>query len=207
MLPDGGAVKKDGNSISYRSLLKDKLLVAILSVRFLHLITISSIVTFVPIFAMSIKLNLSQIGTILMLNILLMGLLQQPFGKLADRTNRINMLIIGGLIASIGLIGIPFSSNFWQLLFWNIVMAVGSALSFPATNAIITVKGRDSGMASVMAAFNFAMSAGMAVGPLIAGAIYDVIGLGWVFGILSIISALGLFLLYPFMKKSPSLSF
>ena len=86
-------------------------------------------------------------------------------------------------------------------------MAVGSAISFPATNAIITVKGRDSGMASVMAAFNFAMSAGMAVGPLIAGAIYDVMGLGWVFGILSIISALGLFLFYPFMRKSPSLSF
>ncbi|MCI0454532.1 MAG: MFS transporter [Candidatus Dadabacteria bacterium] len=207
MLPESKTIRKDGNSISYKSLLKDKLLVVVLSVRFLHLITISSIVTFVPIFALSINLSLSQIGTILMLNILVMGLLQQPFGKLADRTNRIHMLIIGGVIASIGLMGIPFSTNFIQLLFWNIVMAVGSALSFPTTNAIMTVKGRLAGMASVMAVFNFAMSAGMALGPLIAGVIYDEIGLSWVFVVLSIISALGLLLLYPFMRKSPGLSF
>jgi MFS family permease len=207
MLPESETIRKDGNSISYKSILKDKLLVVVLSLRFLHLITISSIVTFVPIFALSINLSLSQIGTILMLNILVMGLLQQPFGKLADRTNRIHMLIIGGIIASGGLMGIPFSSNFIQLLFWNMVMAVGSALSFPTTNAIMTVKGRNTGMASVMAVFNFAMSAGMALGPLIAGVIYDEIGLAWVFVVLSIISALGLLLFYPFMRKSPDLSF
>jgi MFS family permease len=207
MLPGGKITRKSENPTSYKSLLKDRLLVAILSVRFLHLLTISSLMTFVPIFAKSISLSLSQIGTILMLNILVMGLLQHPFGKLADRTNRINMLVIGGIIASAGLIGIPFSSNFWQLLFWNMVMAVGSAISFPTTNAIITVKGRDNGMGSVMAIFNFAMSAGMAIGPLIAGAIYDVMGLGWVFGVMSVISALGLVLFYPYMKKSPSPSF
>jgi len=207
MLPESKTIKKDGNSISYRSILKDRLLVVVLSVRFLHLITISSIVTFVPVFALSINLSLSQIGTILMLNILVMGLLQQPFGKLADRTNRINMLIIGGIIASAGLMGIPFSTNFLQLLFWNIVMAVGSALSFPTTNAIMTVKGRNTGMASVMAVFNFAMSAGMALGPLIAGVIYDEMGLSWVFVVLSVISTLGLLLFYPFLRKSPDLSF
>lgn len=207
MLPESKTIKKDGNSISYKSLLKDRLLVVVLSVRFLHLITISSIVTFVPVFALSINLSLSQIGTILMLNILVMGLLQQPFGKLADRTNRINMLIIGGIIASAGLMGIPFSVNFLQLLFWNIVMAVGSALSFPTTNAIMTVKGRNTGMASVMAVFNFAMSAGMALGPLIAGVIYDEMGLSWVFVVLSVISTLGLLLFYPFMRKTPNLSY
>src|SRR3989337_1300644 len=205
MLPESENIKKDGNSISYKSILKDRLLVV--SVRFLHLITISSIVTFVPIFALSINLSLSQIGTILMLNILVMGLLQQPFGKLADRANRINMLIIGGIIASAGLMGIPFSTNFLQLLFWNMVMAIGSALSFPTTNAIMTVKGRTTGMASVMAVFNFAMSAGMALGPLIAGVIYDEMGLSWVFVVLSVISTLGLLLVYPFMRKTPDLSF
>ncbi|OGE23865.1 MAG: hypothetical protein A2V51_01750, partial [Candidatus Dadabacteria bacterium RBG_19FT_COMBO_40_33] len=202
MLPESENIKKDGNSISYKSILKDRLLVVVLSVRFLHLITISSIVTFVPIFALSINLSLSQIGTILMLNILVMGLLQQPFGKLADRANRINMLIIGGIIASAGLMGIPFSTNFLQLLFWNMVMAIGSALSFPTTNAIMTVKGRTTGMASVMAVFNFAMSAGMALGPLIAGVIYDEMGLSWVFVVLSVISTLGLLLVYPFMRKT-----
>lgn len=207
MLPESETIKKDGNSISYKSILKDRLLVVVLSVRFLHLITISSIVTFVPIFALSINLSLSQIGTILMLNILVMGLLQQPFGKLADRANRINMLIIGGIIASAGLMGIPFSTNFLQLLFWNMVMAIGSALSFPTTNAIMTVKGRTTGMASVMAVFNFAMSAGMALGPLIAGVIYDEMGLSWVFVVLSVISTLGLLLVYPFMRKTPDLSF
>ena len=207
MLPESENIKKDGNSISYKSILKDRLLVVVLSVRFLHLITISSIVTFVPIFALSINLSLSQIGTILMLNILVMGLLQQPFGKLADRTNRINMLIIGGIIASAGLMGIPFSTNFLQLLFWNMVMAIGSALSFPTTNAIMTVKGRTTGMASVMAVFNFAMSAGMALGPLIAGVIYDEMGLSWVFVVLSVISTLGLLLFYPFMRKTPNLSY
>ena len=207
MLPESENIKKDGNSISYKSILKDRLLVVVLSVRFLHLITISSIVTFVPIFALSINLSLSQIGTILMLNILVMGLLQQPFGKLADRANRINMLIIGGIIASAGLMGIPFSTNFLQLLFWNMVMAIGSALSFPTTNAIMTVKGRTTGMASVMAVFNFAMSAGMALGPLIAGVIYDEMGLSWVFVVLSVISTLGLLLVYPFMRKTPNLSY
>jgi len=86
-------------------------------------------------------------------------------------------------------------------------MAIGSALSFPTTNAIMTVKGRTTGMASVMAVFNFAMSAGMALGPLIAGVIYDEMGLSWVFVVLSVISTLGLLLLYPFMRKSPDLSF
>jgi predicted MFS family arabinose efflux permease len=71
----------------------------------------------------------------------------------------------------------------------------------------MTVKGRNTGMASVMAVFNFAMSAGMALGPLIAGVIYDAMGLAWVFVVLSVVSALGLLLFYPFMRKSPDLSF
>jgi predicted MFS family arabinose efflux permease len=58
-----------------------------------------------------------------------------------------------------------------------------------------------------MAVFNFAMSAGMALGPLIAGVIYDEMGLSWVFVVLSVISTLGLLLVYPFMRKTPDLSF
>ena len=76
-----------------------------------------AIIAFVPIFAHNnLQLSSSQIGIVISSNILLTSILQAPFGILADKVSKKNLVILGGIFFSGLILIIPLIKTFTQLL-------------------------------------------------------------------------------------------
>jgi len=94
-----------------------------------------------------------------------------PFGRVADRTNKRRIIVIGGIGAAVSIAVTPLATGFGFLLALSILAGVVTAAEFPASSAMAVEEGRRYGMGSTMALMNMATSAGMVVGPLLGGGI------------------------------------
>jgi len=138
--------------------------------------------SFLPVFAaMYAGLNSSLIGILLAVNILLMSLLQVFAGSIADRFNRRALVVLGSIVNLTYLALIPLAHSFWYLLGLCALGGLGGAISMPAASALTVEEGRKFGMGSTFALFVMAFSIGMAIGPLISGAIADFANIDSVF--------------------------
>ena len=138
--------------------------------------------TFLPIFA-AIYMGLSPtlIGILLAVNILLMSLLQPYSGRIADRFSRRFLVVLGCLGSFTYLALIPLAHDFWQLLALCALGSLGGAIAVPAASAMTVEEGRKYGMGSAIAMFSMALSIGMAIGPILGGAIVDFTNINSVF--------------------------
>jgi len=95
--------------------------------------------------------------------------------------------------------------SLWQLVVLCVFGALGGTLALPAASALTVEEGRKYGMGSALAVFNTAMSAGMAVGPLIGGAVVDAweIESAFYFGAGVGLLGTGLFVWFTRPEKSP----
>ena len=160
-----------------------------------------SFATFLPIFAgIYIGLRPSLIGVLLTVNILLMSLLQVYGGNIANRFNRQALVALGSIINVTYLVLIPLGGNFWQLLAICALGGLGGAVSMPAASALTVEEGRKFGMGSTIAVFTMAMSIGMAIGPIVAGAIADFINISSVFYFSAAMGLIGTSLFIWFTK-------
>jgi MFS family permease len=193
-LPRSSSIQKSVPSIDipFTTILQSRSIMGICFYRFASAFCRGSIMTFLPLYAHNtLKLNGSQIGSVIASGILLTAVLQLPFGKLADKLNR-RMLIIMGSILYFSIVPfIPYTLNFTQILILNIILGFFGALSLPAASALIVREGKHYGMGSTMAIFNVAMSVGLAIGPLSSGIILDIWGLSGVFYFCTVLGFLG----------------
>jgi MFS family permease len=194
-----------GEVLSYQKLITIKPIQGILIYRFLNAFIRGGIFSFLPIIAALKGLSAFEIGILISANTILVGILQRPFGKIADRYNKVLLIFFGNLIACMSLLFIPVSSNFLALFFTGVVMGVGSSISMPAATAIAVRVGKKSGMASVMGLFNMAMGIGMIVAPFISGVVMDTLNLNAVFYFMGLFSILGTFVFYMFLKNLQNL--
>ncbi len=186
---------------SFKKLFSNNLIKGLLIYRFIGAVGRGPLMAFLPIFAAGFGITASQIGLIISSNMLLMSILQIPFGKLADTYSKIKLIIFSGLIMSLVLGTIPFVHTFRDLFLLNLFMGIGGAVGMPAATAINAIAGRKYGMASSMSLFSSAMSAGMVISPLIAGILMDTIGLKYVFFFGSSVTFIGVLVFYSFVKK------
>ncbi len=200
-LPDIKFDNPRTESISFKRLLQNNTIKGLLLFRITKAIGLGSVLSFLPIFAADLHISLSQIGTLLSVNILLSALLQKSFGKLADTYNKLHLILTGSLIGTLPLVVIPFAHNFIDLLYLNIIMGIGGAIAMPAASAITVKIGKKVGMGTAMGLFNTAMSAGMVVSPLLAGVIMESLGINFVFYNAGLISLIGTFLFYYYARK------
>jgi len=181
---------------SYVMMLGNKMIRGITAFRLVNSMGRGMVATFLPIFAHQyLRLSGSEIGILVSANILLTSFLQVPFGRLADRISRWKLVAVGGCMASLTILLIPFASDFIQLLILNMAMGFAGAVSLPAATALTVVEGRELGMGAVMGVFNMAMSVGLASGPLLGGLLLDFLGIDSIFifgGIIGFV-AIGLF--------------
>lgn len=148
--------------------------------------------TFLPIFAaFSLALRPSIVGILLTVFSLLMSLLGIPAGRIADRVSRRLLIIIGCLISSVFLIGVPLAHNFGLLLALVVLGSLGGAIAVPAGSALAVEEGRKYGMGSSIAYYSMAVSIGMVVGPITGGAIIDLTGINSVFYFGAVMTLLG----------------
>ena len=110
-----------------------------------------------------------------------MTLLEPLGGRIADRFNRITLIVIGIVIFIISMVMIPLTNSFEQLLVAVVVQGISGAILMPASSALTVEEGRKYGMGSTMSVFFLAMSIGMAMGPLVSGVIADFVNINSVF--------------------------
>ncbi|MBU1417179.1 MAG: MFS transporter [Proteobacteria bacterium] len=128
-----------------------------------------------------------QIGLVIACRTFVNALLQTPFGRLADRRDKVWLLKIGCLVVSGVMCLVPLAGNFVCLLILFAILGVGEAVIWPVLGALATEEGRRYGQGSMMGIFNLAMSMGVLLGALGAGVSVDFLGLGPSFVIIGIV--------------------
>lgn len=185
--------------ISFKLLLKDKIFKGLVIFRSVSSFGRGLVMTFLPIFAISHRINLTQIGVLISSTIILNSILQYPFGKMADRYDKIRLLLLGSGISSFILFLIPLGDTFLKLFLIALALGVGGGISIPAGTALAAIVGKKkSGLGSAMGIYNMAMSAGLIFGPLTGGIIQGSWGINLVFilgGLISLLGVIGFYLL------------
>ena len=127
----------------------------------------------------------TQVGFVITTRTLVSATLQVPFGRMADRYNKVTFLLAGSIIISIILYLVPFSTTFFQLIGLCAIIGFGEAMVWPTLAAIAAEEGRYYGQGSVMGVFNMSMSAGVLIGSMVSGSLMDSIGLSYAFSSIS----------------------
>ena len=208
LLPDDRQRKTRATTVrpSFRKVLSNRLLRASFVYRTVAALGRGSIMGFLsiymglPIADGGLGLSLSATGFIISAGQFGSALLQSPFGVLADRYDKIRLILIGGAIGTLGMVLLPFADNFWTVLAAQLVFTAGSGLGMPALTAIAAIEGREIGVGTTMSVLDSAMSLGMVAGPLLSGVLGDLLGLRQVFFVGSTIILAGTAIFYVLQK-------
>ncbi|WP_028585037.1 MFS transporter [Desulfogranum mediterraneum] len=123
-----------------------------------------------------------KIGLVIACRTLVNALLQIPFGKLADRCNKVLLLVIGTCCMGAVIIAIPHGRTFGQMVLLYMLLGLGEAVIWPVLGAYASEEGRAHyGHGTMMGVYNLAMSAGVFSGALLAGFSMDTWGMEWAF--------------------------
>jgi DHA1 family multidrug resistance protein-like MFS transporter len=138
--------------------------------------------TFLPVFLTEVRgATLAQVGIVLSVRSVLNGTLNYPYGRLADRLNRVLLVTVGLVAMAAGICLIPLAGGFAGAVVLFAGMGMLETVAMPAGNAITVETGRRLGMGSVMSLFNMANSAAVIVGAMGGAAIESSAGIARVF--------------------------
>jgi MFS family permease len=137
---------------------------------------------FVPLLAAHmLPLKTAQIGALISLNVLVSTVLQAPFGRLADRMSKANLIALGGVVSAVAFSAFPLASSFWHLLVLSVFTGAATGVAFPAHTALAMENARGLGMGTVMSFLLTVHSFGMTVCPVLFGLLADHVGIGSTF--------------------------
>jgi len=188
--------RKIGDVISYSALIRKRPVQGILIYRIVNALIRGGTMSFLPLYAAGIGASASEIGLLLSTNTILVGVLQRPFGRLADRYSKLFLILCGSMLASLTLFLVPCTTHYPVLFLIATVMGLGSAMSMPAATAVAVRIGKKGAIGSTMGLFTMAMSVGMIVAPMIAGGVMDYRGIAAAFYCMGILCTLGTVMIY-----------
>lgn len=211
-LPDLGSTTytSDKPKPSFKRVLLNKILLASFVFRAVNALGRGAIMGFLSIFMTTtvleggLGLSVTEAGIVLSVGQLSSAALQRPCGVLADKHDKNRLIVMGGVVAVVGMASFPFAHNFWQVMAARLLFSAGSALITPAITAIAAIEGRSLGIGTTMSVLQSAMSLGMMAGPLISGVFADMFSLKPVFWLGSAISLLGLGLFVVLQLRADS---
>jgi DHA1 family multidrug resistance protein-like MFS transporter len=157
---------------------------------------------FYPLYAVAaFAATEADIGIVLSVYTFTEGLLQIPFGYLADRYPRVRQIVIGSVFAPLVLLAIPFVGSVWGVALLTVAMGAFSALGRASLVAIRTELGRSHGMGTLAGLQGSAFATGQMLGPLAGGAVVDAAGLAAVFPFGSLIGCIGTGLVIVWIRR------
>ena len=123
-----------------------------------------------------------QIGGVIACRTLVNAVLQIPFGKIADKYNKIALFLAGSLLMSLSVLAIPSMDTVLSITVLYIILGVGEAIIWPVLGAYASEEGRKHyGHGTMMGVFSFTMSGGVLTGAVLAGMGMDLLGIEWAF--------------------------
>jgi len=127
-----------------------------------------------------------MIGLVITVRTFTNAFLQVPCGRMADRHDKISMLIIGCLVISLIMVLVPLATSFIHMILLFCVLGAGEALIWPVLGALAAEDGKIYGHGTMMGVFSLAMSSGIFLGSLGAGLVMDFWGLNWSFVVIGL---------------------
>ncbi|MEW5825716.1 MAG: MFS transporter [Candidatus Bipolaricaulota bacterium] len=158
--------------------------------------------TFYPLYAVAaLAASEADIGIVLSAYMFAEGLLQIPFGYLADRYPRVRQIVVGSVFAPLVLLAVPLVSSTWAAALLTVAMGAFSALGRASLVAIRTELGRTHGMATLAGVQGSAFAVGQMLGPLVSGAVVDAVGVSYVFPFGSLVGCIGTVLVVVWIRR------
>jgi predicted MFS family arabinose efflux permease len=147
----------------------------------------------------------------------LMGVIIEPFsGRLADRVDRVKMVMVGMIGAAaaqflvpsvpsgtteISLLGVDATIVPWLLVVY-LALGIAEAIAFPAQSAIFVTVGRVTGMASVMGLQQTAWAVGFLGGSLLGALVVATFGIENVFRYAGILTFVGAAIFFVMIRRA-----
>lgn len=195
-LPEArGSAGASAHRSSYRDLLRRPKVKGLALYRMANAMQLGLWYSFLPLLAAeALHLSRSQIGYVIAAYMLVSSLVQVPFGYLADRVSKRALITVSGYFGSLAFATVLFAQEFAHLLLIGSVTGVMGAISMPAMNVLAANEGQSGGMGAMMAVLSMAMSAGLMVGPVVAGVLAEIYGLHSLFVFGALMGIVGTFL-------------
>jgi len=183
--------------------LRSRVVFSVFLYRIISALGRSTSMTFIPLFGVAVLgITPTKVGLILTSQLFLSALLQPFFGKIADRRDKVMMVLIGSFITGSLLLVLPNSTTFIMALTVCLGIGLASSITMPAVSAIAVSEGRSYGMLGVMALFQTAFGLGQILGPTVGGELYDMYGLKTPFYYASVATFVGAGIFYYYVRDA-----
>ena len=130
-----------------------------------------------PMILLSLSYSTANIGVIAAIYPTVWGIGQLFTGKMADIYSKKKMLFWGMLLQGIAIIGISYSSKFYQLAVLSGILGLGTAIVYPTFLAAIADATSPSQRAESIGTFRLWRDLGYAIGAIISGVTADLFGI------------------------------
>jgi len=157
-----------------------------------------------PMILLSLSFSTDNIGIIAAIYPTVWGIGQLFTGKMADIYSKKKMLFWGMLLQGIAIIGIPYSSEFYQLALLSAILGLGTAIVYPTFLAAIADTTSPTQRAESIGTFRLWRDLGYAIGAIISGITADLFGIEYailLIGVITIVSSL----IIKFRMPNPNL--
>ncbi len=156
---------------SFQAMLHRRRTVGILLARFATVLMMVPTMAFLPLIMGKWPENSSlQVGLVMAGRTMMNALLQIPFGRITDHSEKSTLLFWGTSCMCIAVFCIPTMHTFLSMLVTYLSLGAGEAILWPALGAYAAEEGRTHfGHGTMMGVFNLAMSAGVFTGALLGG--------------------------------------
>ncbi|OEU48895.1 MAG: quinolone resistance protein [Desulfobulbaceae bacterium S5133MH15] len=176
---------KEGSTLlkSIKKMVGNSRTAGILLARYATMIIMVPTMAFLPLLMSSWPVHTGlQVGMVIACRTLTNAVLQVPFGRFADKYNKLVLLLAGVLCMSLAVLAIPSMENVVSMTILYIFLGIGEAVIWPVLGAYATEEGRvHYGQGTMMGMFSFTMSGGVLTGAVLAGISMDLVGIAWAY--------------------------
>lgn len=164
---------------SLQMMMQSRLTLGILLARLVTMVIMVPSMAFLPLLmTQTIGASGLQIGFVIACRTLVNAVLQVPAGKVADKYNKLFLLVTGCICLSGVIMLIPFMKTFVMFLLIYCLLGLGEAIIWPVLGAYASIEGRKRyGHGTMMGVFSLAMSGGIMAGAMLSGLSMDVWGI------------------------------
>jgi len=145
--------------------------------RFAYSICLAIVWSFAPLIAdREYGFSGTATGIVIMLGVFVSAVMMTPMGHLADRFSKRILVAAGGLVSVCAMIFFTYLHASWQLYAVSVAIGIGNGVSMPAVMAMTVILGRKNGsMGAIISLLILAESMGAVAGPVLGGAIVDML--------------------------------
>ncbi len=169
---------------------------------FVAVLGLSLVAPFFPHYAMDLGASYTMLGLIVSVYGAVQLLTQVPIGRISDQLGRKKILLLGLATFSFLPLFYIYAKSATSLLFIRALGGLGASAVWPIAMALIIDQAKAKNRGAAMGRYNAAFFSALALGPLIGGMLYDLLGLNAPFYLWALLGTVSFFVAY-FRVREP----